>query len=139
MTTDTLTAEDLRQKIAERVPGAYRIVADAMNLTPQQLNDKLFSGAVSSIDVIADMARVINQLKQQVEIARAERDRARYCYDQSSQLIVGIHNLLYPPPVTGKDGQVFVFKGLDDPHAHLQLLSDRIRALPDELAKQTQG
>ena len=52
------------------------------------------------------------------------------------RLLVGIHSLLYPAPIKMADGRTMVFRPTDpDPHTILQMLSDRIRALPDELAK----
>lgn len=52
------------------------------------------------------------------------------------ELMHGIHALLYPSPVRLDDGRTFVFRPNDpNPHEILQSLSDRIRALPDELAK----
>jgi len=50
------------------------------------------------------------------------------------RLLAGIHGLLYPAPRKLEDGRVFVFRP-PNPHEYLQALSDRIRALPDELEK----
>lgn len=69
------------------------------------------------------------------DVARQERDHARACYDSALKLLTGIHALLYPAPITTPDGQTMVFRPTDpDPHAVLQELSDRIRALPDAIA-----
>ena len=71
------------------------------------------------------------------EQLRAQRDDARARLNNTIKLLTGIHALLYPPPVTTGDGRTMVFrpKGLDA-DAVLQELSDRIRALPDELLAQ---
>jgi hypothetical protein len=48
-------------------------------------------------------------------------------------ILSGIHALLYPPRFTDNDGRTWQFKS---PIAEdqMQRLSDRIRAIPDELA-----
>lgn len=71
-----------------------------------------------------------------IEVLRAERDQARARVDYAVKLLTSVHSLLYPAPFTTADGQVMVFRPKNsDPHETLQELSDRIRALPDELAK----
>ena len=70
------------------------------------------------------------------EVLHAERlmHEARVTY--AVKLLTGIHSLLYPPPMTLADGRTLVFRPQSpDPHEVLQELSDRIRALPDELEK----
>jgi len=74
--------------------------------------------------------------KRFAELVRAdERDHARAHYESAVRLLNGIHALLYPPSIKTPDGRTMVFRPKDpDPHQVLQALSDRIRALPDELA-----
>jgi hypothetical protein len=68
-------------------------------------------------------------------VTAAERDHARAHYESAVRLLNGIHALLYPPSIKTPDGRTMVFRPKDpDPHQVLQALSDRIRALPDELA-----
>ena len=62
-----------------------------------------------------------------------ERDHARAQFQYAVHLLTGIHSLLYPAPVTTPDGRTMVFRP-ENPHEFMQALSDRIRALPDELA-----
>lgn len=72
------------------------------------------------------------------EILYHERERARAQVEYAGRLLAGIHALLYPPPIklADPDGRTMVFRPKDpDPHTILQELSDRIRALPDELAR----
>ncbi len=77
----------------------------------------------------------LRSLCQARDVARQQRDHARACYDSAVKLLTGIHALLYPAPITVPDGRTMVFRPKDpDPHAVLQELSDRIRALPDALA-----
>jgi hypothetical protein len=77
----------------------------------------------------------VRRADRQIEVLHAERDQARARVDYSVKLLTGIHSLLYPAPVTTADGRTKVFRPKDpDPHTILQELSDRIRALPDEIA-----
>lgn len=66
-------------------------------------------------------------------VLASERDHARARYDRAARILTGIHALLNPPIVTDSDGKKFVFRS---PLAHEQIqeLSDRIRAIPDEIA-----
>lgn len=65
---------------------------------------------------------------------RYEMERMRSVNDHLSRVLTGIHALLYPPTHV-VDGATMVFrpKGLDA-HGLMQSLSDRIRAIPGELA-----
>jgi hypothetical protein len=68
------------------------------------------------------------------EVLRHERDHARARVDSAVRLLTGIHSLLYPAHFKTEDGRAMVFRPKSpDPHEVLQELSDRIRALPDEL------
>lgn len=72
---------------------------------------------------------------REIERLRAERDNARARFELAAKLLTDIHALLYLPPTTLPDGRTFVFRPENpDPHTVLQTLSDRIRALPDEIA-----
>jgi hypothetical protein len=92
-------------------------------------------GGVS--DALADEAAAeLRRLERQVEMLRAERDHARAKCECAVHLLTGIHALLYPAPIKTPDGRTLVFRPKDpDPHEVLQELSDRIRALPDEIAR----
>lgn len=85
-------------------------------------------------NIAAILAHVDAQAAE-IERLTAERDNARERFELTANLLMSIHALLYPPPVTLPDGRTFVFRPEDpDPHTVLQTLSDRIRALPDEIA-----
>lgn len=72
------------------------------------------------------------KLVRTVEVYGAERDQARACYDHAVRILTGIHALLYPPRFTDNDGRTWQFKHLNA-EEQMQELSDRIRALPDEI------
>ena len=88
---------------------------------------------------LAGYSERAERLERAAEIYAAERDhakacydRAKACYDRAVRLLTGIHALLYPPRFTDNDGRTWQFKS---PLAveQMQELSDRIRALPDEI------
>lgn len=82
---------------------------------------------------IADAWRLVDQHKRAAEIYAAERDHAKSCYDRAVRLLTSIHALLYPPRTTDNDGRTWEFHS-PMVHEQMQELSDRIRALPDEIA-----
>lgn len=81
----------------------------------------------------------INELRQaltdrkEIDVLRYERDAARHKSDQVIKILTGIHLFLYPParPV----GDKLLVMRLEDPNEYMQILSDGIRAIPDEIAK----
>ena len=75
----------------------------------------------------------VDELRARADAYAIERDHAKSCYDRTVRLLTGIHALLYPPRFTDNDGRTWQFKS---PLAEEQMqeLSDRIRALPDEIA-----
>lgn len=82
---------------------------------------------------IAELERLVDQQKRYIEIYAAERDHARACYDRVVRVLTGIHALLYPPRFSDNDGRTWQFKS-PIAEEQMQALSDRIRALPDEIA-----
>lgn len=87
-------------------------------------------------DPHGECAHEIHRLQRQVEVLHAERNHARARLDRAVKLLTGVHLLLYPAPFKLADGRTVVFRPKNpDPHEVLQELSDRIRALPDELEK----
>lgn len=84
---------------------------------------------------IARLLAALEDAQSQAKVLRHERDRARARHEWAVQVMSGIHALLYPAPIKAADGRTMVFRPNNpDPHEVLQELSDRIRALPDELA-----
>ena len=79
--------------------------------------------------------RMVLARPREVEVLRAERDHARATVEQAVSSLAGIHSLMYPAPIRMEDGRTMVFRpNHPDPHKVLQELSDRIRAIPDEIA-----
>lgn len=73
------------------------------------------------------------RLKRAADVYRSERDQARAQADRAVQILIAIHGSLNPAVLTLPNGQSARFV---NPMANetLQMLSDRIRAIPDELA-----
>jgi hypothetical protein len=85
-------------------------------------------------DAIAALsAREGGEADRRAEILRHERDHARACYENAVRILTGIHAVIYPQIVEMADGRKFAF---NSPllHEQMQALSDRIRAIPEELA-----
>ena len=80
-------------------------------------------------------AACLRRLHAENEALRYERDHARAHQMAAGAVLTGIYNLMYPPVFTTPDGIKMAFrpKALD-PHEILQELSDRIRAVPDQIA-----
>lgn len=83
-------------------------------------------------NALAGYSELAERLERAAEIYAAERDYAKACYDRAVRILTGIHALLYPPRITDNDGRTWQFKS---PLAEEQMqeLSDRIRALPDDI------
>lgn len=74
----------------------------------------------------------VSELIDRLEVAEKERERARANYNHVVRILTGIHALLYPPRFTDHDGRTWQFKS-PIAEEQMQELSDRIRALPDEI------
>lgn len=112
------------------------------SMRPDNTMDPEAAAGVAEYDgVLASIQQAFVELAQfpllrtQLDGARSQRDHARALADGCIKLLSSIHGLLYPSPLTTPDGRVLVFRPSDpDPHTVLQELSERIRALPVELA-----
>jgi hypothetical protein len=89
-------------------------------------------GSADSV-IVRVVQKAIRRLESDFNDALVERDHAEACYDRAVRILTGIHALLYPPRFTDNDVRTWQFKS---PLAEEQMqeLSDRIRALPDEIA-----
>lgn len=76
-------------------------------------------------------------LEREAVILQVEREKARARADKTTELLVAIHNLLLPPDTVVSDGKRFVFDPQDKSLYWdcYKALGNRIRAIPDELAK----
>lgn len=112
--------------------------------TLRQLADKFSEGWHDGIEIdasdvmaLSEAANHVENLERKCEILRSKLNHERACRENAVNLIAGIHSLMYPAPVNTPDGRTMVFRPKDpDPHQVLQELSDRIRALPDQLSAQ---
>jgi predicted aspartyl protease len=86
-------------------------------------------------DLTALLAEV-ERVSQDNEILAAERNHYRECFDRAVRKLVSIHAVMNPELVKLEDGRVFKFV---NPLASecLDELSNRIRAIPDDVAALT--
>lgn len=117
----------VKRATIERARAVVKQLHDRNRSTWNDL-DRETAHAINAL--IADNERLFNR----VEVIAAERDNARACYDNTVQLLTGVHSMMYPPLISLPDGRTMAFRP-DDPNPHevLQELSDRIRALPDQI------
>lgn len=59
MSKGTVSSEELRRQLGERLPGAVNMMAQALNVTTGELNDMLKAGEVSSADALPKFADVL--------------------------------------------------------------------------------
>lgn len=75
-------AEELRQQLGERLPGAFQYAAKAMGVTTSELNDMLENGEVLASDLLPKLSRVLNEafgpsVEEAAQSLRAEINRFR--------------------------------------------------------------
>ena len=82
--------------------------------------------------LLAELLEERDKALTAMRVARIERDQARHRVERALAILTSICNLTNPPRLT-HDGKVYEF---NNPRANetLQALSDRIRAIPDEIA-----
>ena len=118
----------LERKLAEQAPLIAKAIRD------------LEAGAIELRTARNEILRADTEARRaqrHVEILLHERDRARARFDRLFAVLMSIHNLLAPAPFEN-EGKTYVFKlELDSPlwMDAYQRLCDRIRAIPEEIAK----
>ena len=127
--TPTETVAILRQFNEWLRSDRYDIAAP----TTREMGEAI-DAAIGMIERLEDAQALAERYNKAAEIYAAERDHANQRYSSAVRLLTGIHALLYPPRFTDHDGRTWQFKS---PLAEEQMqeLSDRIRALPDEIAR----
>ena len=139
MGTFSEIAETILQ-IAARDDEITRLRADLAKVTWQR-NEAQAGLAASQAECERLSSMIDHQRDEAIEMERmlraelaasqAECENARHRRDHLVNALSGIYALLYPAPITTPDGQVMMFRpNGPDPHAVLQELSDRIRAIP---------
>jgi len=78
----TVQAEEIRGQLAERLPGAFGILAKSMNVTEQQLNKMLKDGKVLAAEVLPAFAKELEKAYgvenlERVETLNAETTRLK--------------------------------------------------------------
>lgn len=128
--------EAWRDAVAGQVERPVRPLEVAAALRAYQQGDMDGVMVLVSRQACDEGAEWLERLNREAEVRCYEREQARARVETAVKLLTGIHALLYPAPIKTEDGRTMVFRPKDpDPHEVLQELSDRIRALPDEVAK----
>ena len=120
-----------RLEAAEKERDSYKLAFSEYSEKTEWVQRGVDDGTVSAKYLGWHRADVMSDL---LSAAEKERDNANQRYSSAVRLLAGIHALLYPPRLAGHDGRTWQFKS---PLAEEQMqeLSDRIRALPDEIAR----
>lgn len=87
---------------------------------------------VQAILALGDHAR---QLERELAAAIAERDAAYAAKDRVVKILTHIHMHLAPPAITLEDGRTMQYAG-PDTATLLRIVSDAIRAIPEQLTKE---
>jgi tape measure domain-containing protein len=99
----TVSAEELRGQLGERLPGAFSIAARAIGVTEQELGNMLDRGEVVASDFLPRFAAALNdQFAQPVNNATSELNRLSSAWDQfKSALFDGNAAGLFGPLTAG--------------------------------------
>lgn len=83
-------------------------------------------------DGVDSQQELVESLRRQVEVLQHEVDAARQSKERTLRILMSIHALLHPPIFTDRDGKMWQFKSpiIEE---QMQALSDRIRAIPEEI------
>lgn len=79
-------AEELRNQIGERLPGAFSLAAESLGVTTQELNKMLETGQVLAKDFLPKFAELLqqeygNNLERKTDTLAASATRARNAFD----------------------------------------------------------
>lgn len=69
MGKDILTAENLRQHLADQVPGFAQVLAEALNKEPSDLLRLIEGGQVSKTEALAALGRLVIALQRDLVLA----------------------------------------------------------------------
>ena len=136
--SEKMTREDI-VRMAREARISIRGHYDETGSTPQEL--ERFAEFVAATERTACARHFEVAMRNAVTAEREacarrfyqEMRRVRDSHERVLKILTGIHALLYPPTVTDADGQTWRFKS-PIAEEQMQELSDRIRAIPDEIA-----
>lgn len=95
MSKGTVQAEELRGQLGERLPGAFKLAAEAMGVSERQLNKMLEQGEVLATDLLPKLARALREQYGQAAVdathnAQQELNRFSNTWDSLMQKASGI-------------------------------------------------
>lgn len=125
-----MTETSMQMQIDQLQAELERVRAGAASLLREHNHLVQAIGSPTQGEAAHCASRMRLNLQQALEELKQERAKINRLAD----VLTRIHALLYPPVITLANGQTlnFVPKSLD-PHALMQELSDRIRAIPDQI------
>ncbi|ADB41297.1 tape measure protein [Spirosoma linguale] len=71
MSKGTVSAEELRGQLGERLPGAFKLMADALHVSEQELNKMLQTGSVMAADALPKLAAELEKVYGSKALANA--------------------------------------------------------------------
>lgn len=86
MSKGRLSSEELRQQLGERIPGAFKIAAESIGMTQDELNKALEQGKINSVDFAEKFTSalrktVAGELPEATKSATAEINRLTNAWD----------------------------------------------------------
>jgi tape measure domain-containing protein len=63
LTSDRFTAQDSRQRVAEKVPGFFTVLAEAFGTTTADMHGRIEDGQLTKLDTIEALAQLVIDLK----------------------------------------------------------------------------
>ncbi len=99
----TVSSEELKQQLGERLPGAFRLAAESMGVTTMQLGKMLESGSVLAEDLLPKLADVLTE-KYGPGLSKALESPAqsfRNLSNASFEFYEGLSNSLFDELATG--------------------------------------
>jgi len=81
---------------------------------------------------VREMVSEIEMLRDRYDAIRDERDHNAAGRDHAIKILSRIHMVIYPMLTKLEKGTTLAFRP-PNPHEYIQAISDRIRAIPDEI------
>lgn len=88
--------------------------------------------------VCEDAIRLIGQMGKELQAWQMSLEGIGWRSRNYFNILMEIHQWLYPPDMT-VDGKNYRFKGTDNADEILRILSEKIRAIPEEIKKANDG
>ena len=124
----TVSSEELRQQMGERLPGAFQLAAVAMGVTTEQLNKMLSLGKVTAEDLLPKLGKALRERYGQAAIDAADGANSAFNRFQNSldQAQLAFASSGFLEPVTEALGEIRDFLDSDDTREGLKEFSENL-------------